>query len=220
VVSSRLDDAVVTERTDIQLMAVAILAVLLLGWQSWRHGDFAGLFFTPDQQAQRAYENLEFPRAAELFEDPAWKGVAHYRSGQYEASAASFGRIADAVGFFNRGNAFMKNFEYAKAIAAYEQAVAEDPAWTEAQENLRLAGYVLDYIERAREQSDTGDETELSADDYVFDNTRERGREMEITEESTIERESAEKWMRAVDTETADFLRTRFLLEAYRSEGQ
>jgi Ca-activated chloride channel family protein len=215
-----MDDAVVMRRTDLQLVAVTALAVLMLGWQTWRHGDFGGLFFTPDQQARRAYEHREFLRAAELFEDPAWAGVAYYRSGQYEASAASFGRIPEASGFFNRGNAFMKNFEYAKAITAYEQAVAEAPAWTEAAENLQLARYILDYIERAREQSDTGDETELSADDYVFDNTRERGREMEITQDSTIELESAEKWMRAVDTETADFLRTRFLLENYRSEGQ
>ena len=146
-------------------------------------------------------------------------GIA-YRSGRYEESAASFGRIPTAIGFFNRGNAFMKNREYAKAITAYEQAVLGDPSWQEAADNLRLSRYVLDYIERAREQSDTGDETELSADDYVFDNTRERGREMEITQESTIELESAEKWMRSVDTETADFLRTRFLLESVRSEAQ
>ena len=74
----------------------------------------------------------------------------------------------------------------------------------------------MDYIESAREQSDTGDESELSADDYVFDNTKERGVEMEITQQSTIELESAEKWMRGVDTDTSDFLRTRFLLEATR----
>ncbi len=206
--------------TSLQLFIVTVVATLLLGWQTWQHGDFVRLWFTPDQQAQRAYDRLEFQRAAELFEDPSWKGVAEYRSGQYEASAASFGRLPTAVGFFNRGNAFMKNREYAKAITAYEQAVLEDPSWQEAADNLRLSRYVLDYIERAREQSDTGDETELSADDYVFDNTRERGREMEITQESTIELESAEKWMRSVDTETADFLRTRFLLESVRSEAQ
>ena len=50
-----------------------------------------------------------------------------------------------------------------------------------------LRPYTLDYIERSREQSDTGDETELSADDYVFDNTDERGRDMEVTQESTLE---------------------------------
>ena len=110
----------------------------------------------------------------------------------------------------------MKGREYGKAITAYEQAVADAPNWLEANENLQLARHVLDYIERVREQSDTGDETELGADDYVFDNTRDRGVEIEITQESTIELESAEKWMRSVDTQTRDFLRSRFLLEAVR----
>ena len=114
----------------------------------------------------------------------------------------------------------MKARDYGKAITAYEQAVAEAPDWIEAQENLELAIYTLEYIERVREQSDTGDETELSADDYVFDNTKDRGREIEITQQSTIEMESAEKWMRGVDTETSDFLRTRFLLEATREGVQ
>ena len=41
---------------------------------------------------------------------------------------------------------------------------------------------------------------------------------MVITEQSTIEMESAEKWMRAVDTETRDFLRSRFALQADREQ--
>lgn len=198
------------------LVIVSLVTGGALAWQTMRVGDFASLWLTPDQQARRAYEALEFREAYERFEDPGWKGVAAYDSGLYEESAASFGRIATAEGFFNRGNAFMKAGSYGKAIVAYEEAVAEAPEWTEARENLELAIYTLEYIERVREQSDTGDESELSADEYVFDNTKERGLEVEITQQSTIEMESAEKWMRGVDTETRDFLRTRFLLEATR----
>ena len=195
---------------------VTVVAGGALVWQGVQAGDFLSLWLTPDQQARRAYESLEFREAYERFEDPAWKGTAAYDSGLYEESAAAFGRIATAEGFFNRGNAFMKSGAYGKAIVAYEQAVAEAPDWTAAQENLELATYTLEYIERVREQSDTGDESELSADEYVFDNTKERGLEVEITQQSTIELESAEKWMRGVDTETRDFLRSRFLLEATR----
>ena len=198
------------------LAAVTLVAAGVLAWQGVKVGDFRSLWLTPDQQARRAYEALEFRQAYERFEDAAWKGVAAYDSGLYEDSAAAFGRIATAEGFYNRGNAFMKSGAYAKAIVAYEQAVAEAPDWVEANENLELAIYTLDYIERVREQSDTGDESELSADEYVFDNTKERGLEVEITQQSTIELESAEKWMRGVDTETRDFLRSRFLLEATR----
>ena len=193
-----------------------IVAGGLLAWQLTQVGDFTSLWLTPDQQARRAYEALEFREAFERFEDPAWKGIAAYDSGLYEESAAAFGRIPTAEGFYNRGNAFMKAGSYGKAIVAYQQAVVEAPDWIQAQENFALATYTLEYIERVREQSDTGDESELSADDYVFDNTKERGLEVEITEQSTIEMESAEKWMRGVDTETSDFLRTRFLLEATR----
>jgi Ca-activated chloride channel family protein len=217
-----MDDAMVTRRQNaaVSFTAALVLVTLVAGgalaWQMTQVGDFASLWLTPDQQARRAYESLEFREAWERFEDPAWKGAAAYDSGLYEEAAAAFGRIATAEGFYNRGNAFMKAGSYGKAIVAYEQAVAEAPDWVEARENFELATYTLEYIERAREQSDTGDESELSADDYVFDNTKERGLEVEITEQSTIEMESAEKWMRGVDTETRDFLRTRFLLEATR----
>ena len=198
------------------VLLTTLVAGMVLGLLVWRGGDFTGLWLTPDQQGRRAYEALEFGLAANSFEDPAWQGVALYESGQYDESAAAFGRIPTAEAFFNRGNAFMKGRDYGKAITAYEQAADEAPDWPQAQQNLQLARYVLEYIEGSREQSDTGDESELGADDYVFDNTRKRGLEMEITEQSTIEAASAEKWMRSVNTETRDFLRTRFLLEASR----
>ena len=211
---------VVRIRFTARLLLVTAAFAVLFAWQTREAGSFVRLWLTPDQQASRAYEALDFAGAFNQFEDPAWKGVAAYRSGLYEDSAASFGRLPTATGFFNRGNAFMKGREYGKAITAYEQAVVEAPDWLEARENLELARYVLEYIERAREQSDTGDESELGADDFDFDNTQDRGVEIEITRESTIELESAEKWMRSVDTETRDFLRTRFLLEASRGERQ
>jgi Ca-activated chloride channel family protein len=221
-----MDHAMVTQtsprrgsmRFGLWLALATLAAGLGLAWQTWRQGDFVSIWLTPDQQARRVYESLEFKQAYDRFEDPAWKGVAAYDSGLYSESADAFGRLSTAEGFFNRGNALMKGREYGKAITAYQTAVAEAPDWVDAQENLELAIYTLEYIEGVREQSDTGDESELSADEYVFDNTKERGVEIEITQESTIEQESAEKWMRGVDTDTRDFLRTRFLLEASREE--
>ena len=202
------------------LAVVTVLGAIALGVAGWRSGDFSALWLTPDQQGRLAYENLEFSEAADLFEDPMWKATAAYASGRYTEAADTFGRIPNAEGFYNRGNAFMKGREYGKAITAYEQAVADAPEWIESAENLQLSRYVLEYIEGTREQLDTGDESELGADDYKFDNTRERGLEMIITQQSTIELESADKWMRSVDTEISDFLRTRFELEAAQGAGQ
>ena len=181
-------------------------------------GSFIELWLTPDQRGQLAYNNRDFPGAAELFFDPNWKGAAQYASGQYVEAADTFATIPNAEGFFNRGNAFMKSGDYGKAIKAYEVAAEEAPEWIEARENLELARHVLFYIEDTREQSDTGDESELSADDYKFDNTDDRGQEMQITRKETVEMQTAEKWMRSVSTEVSDYLRTRFALENTRRE--
>ncbi len=203
-----------------QLTVVTALASIALGVTASRGGDILALWLTSDQQGRLAYENLEFSESADLFEDPTWKATASYAAGRYLEAADTFVRVPSAEAFYNRGNAFLKGREYGKAITAYEQAVADASAWLEAAENLQLSRYVLEYIEGTREQLDTLNEDELGADDYKFDNERERGLEMIITQQSTIEQESADKWMRSVDTDISDFLRTRFELEASRVAGQ
>ena len=201
-----------------QVAAVSVLAMAALAWLLPAEGRFINLWLTPDQQATRLFADKEYLEAAERFMDPSWKGLAQYRGGAYSEAAATWGRVASAEGFYNRGNAHFKAFEYRPAIAAFELAVAEAPDWVEAQENLALARYTVDYVERSREQSDTGEESGIGADDVVYDNESGRGAETQVDRESAVEAQSAEKWMRTVDTETADFLRSRFLLEANRRE--
>lgn len=223
-VQAWMDDAVVKKLIQylhglslaVQVAAVTVIGALVLWQMKAPEGDFIDLFVTPDQQGRWLFEDLQFPEAADTFEDPMWKGTAEFRSGRYADSADTFGRLDSAEGFYNRGDAFMRAFEYRSAITSYEQAVAQAPEWVEAQENLELARYTLDYIEQTREQSDTGEKSGIGADDVVYDNTSERGDDTEVTKESAVEAQSADKWMRSVDTETADFLRSRFLLEASR----
>ncbi len=200
-----------------QILVLTVVAAVTLLMVREPGSSFADLWLTSDQQGQILFERKEYARAADAFVDPAWQGEAHFRNGDYPEAADAFARRGGATGFYNRGNAFMKAFEYRKAITAYEQAVSDAPDWIEARENLELARYTLYYIERAREQSDTGEEAGIGADDIVYDNESDRGSETEVSRESAVEAQSAEKWMRAIDTETSEFLRTRFLLEAFRS---
>ena len=200
-----------------QILVLTVVAAATLLMVREPGSSFADLWLTADQQGQILFERKEYARAADAFVDPAWQGQAHFRNGNYPEAAEAFARQAGATGFYNRGNAFMKAFEYRKAITAYEQAVNDAPEWVEARENLELARYTLYYVERAREQSDTGEEAGIGADDTVYDNESDRGSETEVSRESAVEAQSAEKWMRAIDTETSEFLRTRFLLEAFRS---
>lgn len=226
-VQTRLDDAMVKIESFFgvnslvkQISVVTAIAALVMTTAALRSSDFVSLWLTPDQHGRWLYESLEFSKAMDTFEDPMWKGRAGYAAGRYEDSSEAFGRVPTAQGFFNRGNALMRAREYGKAIDAYEQAVVEAPEWSEASDNLKLSRYVLGYIEKSRDESDTQDESELSADGFKFDNTTDQGIDMVITKESVIELESAEIWMRGVDSKTRDFLRTRFSLEAARASAQ
>lgn len=194
-----------------------LLAVLLLVGLSTRVADSASLWLTADQRGRLAYEEKDFARAADLFEDPHWLGAAYFSAGQYLEAAEAYALSADAVGFFNRGVALIKARAYAQAIASFELAVEEAPDWPEAKANLELSRYLLDYIEGAREQSGTGGKME--ADEYVYDASADRGETAVIRDGSEIRQQSAEKWMRSVDTETSEFLMLRFGLEASRSQA-
>ncbi len=201
-----------------QLGIAAAIALVALGFAWYRSGDFVSLWLTADQRGRMAYEDKDFPAAAELFADPMWAGVAAYDAGRYHAAAESFGRETGAVAMFDRGNALLKGREYHQAVSAYRQAVATDLAFTPARENLELARHIIDYLEELREQSDTGDESELSADEFKYDKKNDKGTEMVINDQSRLEAKSADQWMRSVDTRMRDYLKTRFALEASREE--
>ena len=51
----------------------------------------------------------------------------------------SLGDAAKVLSDFNRGSAWMEQYEYAKAVAAYESALKTLPDWTAARFNLALA---------------------------------------------------------------------------------
>ncbi|TCL00762.1 Ca-activated chloride channel family protein [Shimia isoporae] len=177
------------------------------GWIDW--------FLTPDQQGWRAFEAKEYARAADLFEDPYLRGVALYRSGQYEPAAEAMSRLDTAEAAFIEGMAHIKSQSYRDGVRGFERALDIDPDHAGAQQNLPVSRRIVEYVESTREQSDTGEEAGIGADDVVFDNEAARGADTEIaaTSEDAPELLSTEQWMNTVDTRTGDFLRQRFLFE-------
>ncbi len=173
-------------------------------------------FLTPDQQGRLAYENKRYAEAAELFQDPLWKGYALYNAGQYAEAARVFARLPSAEAAFAEGMARVKGREYRAGITAFETALERDADHATAARNAEITRALIAYLESAREQSDTGTGSE-GADEVVFDKESKGGFEMEVTGETEMKIETAEQWMRTVDTRTADFLRTRFALETAKT---
>ena len=196
-------------------------AILLLSWnmpsnasaETWRD-----VFATYDQQGRYAYEHNDFERAAQFFIDPMWKGIALYSLGKYKEAALSFAELETPEAHFNRGNALVKAGDYALAIEAYEAALEKDPSHDSAQRNLHLAKAILAQVTREREQTSLGDQHEIKADEIKFDKQAERGEEIKMVAGDKMKLESAEKWMRTVDTEIKEFLSLKFAEDYARRE--
>jgi Ca-activated chloride channel family protein len=186
-------------------------------------GEWVDFWLTPDQQGRRLAEQGDYLEAAETFEDAGRRGVAYFRGGDFESAASVFGRIRSPEASYNRGNALVMLGRYDEAIQSYEKALADRPGWKEADENLAIA--------RARKEKLAPPETDsggtggqLGADEIVFD---ESGRVSksgsdEVTEggETLSEKELRSVWLRRVQNDPADFLRTRFSYQLYRDQQE
>lgn len=181
------------------------------------HAGVRDWFFTPDQQGMMAFRDKDYAQAIESFQDPMWRAYAMMKNGQYPEAADIFSRIDTADAAFAEGYARIRNREYRPAIAAFERALVLQPEFPAAARNLEVTKVILEYVESAREASDTGEDSGIGADDVVYDNEADRGADTQTEfseKEDAPEFTTSEQWMRSVDTEMGDFLKSRFRLEA------
>ncbi len=120
------------------------LFVLLLPMPRAEAFEWASLWQRQDQRGAAALEADDPVRAAELFEDPVWQGVALYRSADYARSAAALEAVDTAMAHYNRGNALARSGRLLDAIAAYDRVLALQPDHEDALFNRELLEQLLE----------------------------------------------------------------------------
>lgn len=100
-----------------------------------------------DLLAHDLYRDGRYAEAAELFTDPAWKGVALYRAGQWWRAADAFVRADDALSAYNLGNAYARLGYPELALDAFRRALAADPSLDDARHNAEVMVKVLALAE-------------------------------------------------------------------------
>jgi len=105
------------------------------------------LWQTKDQQGQQQYNSEAFQKAANSFENFAWQGSSHYRSGNYEQALKAFKQQDTAEALYNQGNALAQLKRIDEAIEAYHQAIVKDPKHDDAKANKA-------YLEELKKQQE------------------------------------------------------------------
>ena len=118
---------------------------------------WSDLWQRPDQQARVALDAGHAQQAQALARDPALRGAAAYRAGDFAAAAQDFEQRSDVDAQYNHGNALAKQGQYEQAIAAYAAALAGAPGMADAVANKQAVEDLLKKQQKDQKQQNKQD---------------------------------------------------------------
>ena len=203
------------ERSMVRLSSAFLIAALAGGGSWW-----LDLWLSPDQQGRRLFERGDSSAAAEHFEDPMWKGIAHFRAGEHDLAIDAFSRVPTAEGAYNLGNSLAALERWEPALAAYDAALAERSGWREAEENRAAVAAEIEQRLEFPEDEQASGEPSFDPDEIAFDEKGKKGTTGEIEVSQLTDDQLAEMWLRRLQSSPADYLKQRFAIEVAMAEGE
>ncbi len=138
------------------LLGISLLMVIpppahAFGWRD--------MWLRQDQQAEEILQQGDAQGAAQKFQDPNWRGMALYETGDYQAAAEAFAKSETLDGKYNKGNALARAGDLKQAMAAYQDVLAEDPEHEDAKTNLELVERLLEDQKSSQDDDSSGDDS-------------------------------------------------------------
>jgi Ca-activated chloride channel family protein len=176
-------------------------------------------WLTPDQQGRCCFEKGDYAAAAERFQDPLWKGIAYYRSKNFEAAVEQFARVDTAEGYFNLGDAYARLGRLEQAVMSYEETLRRTPDDIATRENRDLVESLIQKKKKAKEEEPPeGQEPTYNPDEIKFDEKGKKGKKGEVDQAELSAEQIQQMWMRRLQTTPSDFLRLKFAAQAEESK--
>lgn len=146
--------AVSMRRGGIALVLVFVAINAEAGWLD-------DLWISKDRQGFEAHEQGKFEEAAELFEDPNWRGIANYRQGEFETANELFAQNTALSSTYNQGNALAWQGKFQEAIAAYDAVLGKLPDHKDALHNKQILEQLLQGMQNQQSnESESSDQNQ------------------------------------------------------------
>nr|WP_306298205.1 VWA domain-containing protein [Crenothrix polyspora] len=105
--------------------------------------EWQDLWLNKDQQGLRAYQEGNYAKAANVFENSAWKTASHYKAEHYDKALTLLKSSKTSDDFYNKGNVLAQSGKLPEALKAYQKALALDPNNADAKYNKELVAKEL-----------------------------------------------------------------------------
>ena len=149
--------------------------------------EWKDLWKNKDQQGQQYFIEGLHSEAAQVFENPEWKGLSHFRSGNLENALEEWKEIDSPRSLFNQGNALAKLGKFEQAIENYEQVLERESEHSDARFNRDLLKKLLEEQEKQKQQNQQQDgsrEDQQKTEDQQSESRTERSEESPSSAES------------------------------------
>ncbi|MEY3018547.1 MAG: hypothetical protein RL336_1682 [Pseudomonadota bacterium] len=180
-----------------------------------------GWFFSGDQRGRYYAEQGDYQGAAQSFEDPLWRGLSYYHSGQYSEAVEALLPLDTPYARLMLANALAQQNQLPRALAIlYSFDGAHPYADVIAQNIAVIEQRLADQREMAAsQQTDMDEQAELEAvaSDEEVDETLliDSAPNEVLSGRDIIEQEAlAERWMAHINTAVGDYLTAVFALQA------
>ncbi len=177
------------------LLSIVLLVMLAPSAKTYAL-DWQDLWKRKDQQGQEAFIQQQYEQAAEEFRDPAWRGAANYRNENYEQVVQDLVLLDDPESHYNRGNALAKLQQYEAAIAAYDQALAQNPNDVDAQHNKEIVQALLEKQEQENQEQQNS-EGDQQQDEQEGDQQEQQNQEQQQQQSQDQQQQSQDQQQQA-----------------------
>ena len=187
-------------RPGVLLALIFVSAMATTPQPSYAQG-LDALWRNADQRGERLLREGQPERAAQTFEDPEWRGSAHYRAGNYEEAAAAFAQSDSPSAHYNRGNALARAGELEAALEAYEQALEQAPDMEDALANHELVSELLEQQQQDQQDGQNGDSEDQSDQGPQSDQSQDQNQNQDQNQDQSQDQQSDEPQSRQPNEE-------------------
>ncbi|MDH5432891.1 MAG: VWA domain-containing protein [Gammaproteobacteria bacterium] len=107
------------------------------------------LWFTKNQQAEKAFDNQQYDKAAALFENKDWQASAHYKNNNYQAASDLFDPHESIESLYNHATSLAKMNKLEEALNLYNQLLNKQP---DHQDGLYNKNIIEDLLKQQQNQ--------------------------------------------------------------------
>lgn len=181
------------------------------------------LWYTQDQRGQKLYDQGDYLKAAETFENLRWKAHAFYMAGDYKLAKNYYLRIDDLSAKLGVGASLAQQKEYVAARRWYQNLLNEYPENEVIQANLALMVKIIKDINQFGEGQSKSHERqsskELGERPQTSEGVKKIVEQAQVIEETLSAEEILsspelnEQWMSRVDSKLVPFLANKFYIQ-------